>query len=364
MPDLSARLSLPLLLPAQAQKHVTHNEALVILDALVQTGITSFDAQTPPGAPQAGEIHQLGAAPVGDWAGQAGTLAVFDGSGWLFLTPQPGWRAWDLAGGSLRVFDGSLWTGLVAGLENVGGVGVNTASDSTNRLAVSAAASLFSHEGAGHQVKINKAAAGDTASLLFQSDWTGHAEIGLAGGTGFALKVSADGSAWVEALKADPATGTLSGAAVQATATDTGTGKLMRADYGYGPGNLLGPVAQSGGVPTGAVIEQGTGANGAYTRWADGTQICWIDTTLSQDGAARLAYDWSFPLGFVGAPVVTVNLGDETGATPAPEDLTGPFARAATATGCTLRLYRRSGAADFAGGDTLPVQAMAVGRWV
>lgn len=37
---------------------------------------------------------------------------------------------------------------------------------------------------------------------------------------------------------------------------------------------LLGPVSQSGGVPTGAVIERGANANGDYVRFADGTQIC------------------------------------------------------------------------------------------
>ena len=36
MPDTSHALSLPLIQPSQAQKHVTHNEALRILDAVVQ----------------------------------------------------------------------------------------------------------------------------------------------------------------------------------------------------------------------------------------------------------------------------------------------------------------------------------------
>ena len=45
----------------------------------------------------------------------------------------------------------------------------------------------------------------------------------------------------------------------------------------YHDANLLGPVSQSGGTPTGAVIESGSNANGRYTRWADGTQICTND---------------------------------------------------------------------------------------
>lgn len=42
----------------------------------------------------------------------------------------------------------------------------------------------------------------------------------------------------------------------------------------YGMRNILGTVSQSGGVPTGAVIERGSNANGEYVRFADGTQIC------------------------------------------------------------------------------------------
>lgn len=42
----------------------------------------------------------------------------------------------------------------------------------------------------------------------------------------------------------------------------------------YGPTNVTGTVSQSGGVPTGAIVERGSNANGVYTKWADGTMIC------------------------------------------------------------------------------------------
>lgn len=85
--------------------------------------------------------------------------------------------------------------------------------------------------GVGHQLKINKASASDTASLLFQSGWTGHAEIGLVGDTSFSLKVSPDGSTWTEALRADPASGHLSGATLSG-AVPTGAGAGSRAARG------------------------------------------------------------------------------------------------------------------------------------
>src|SRR5690606_21504135 len=59
--------------------------------------------------------------------------------------------------------------------------------------------SLFNHAGEGHQIKVNKESAAQTASLLFQSGWTGHAEMGLAGNNDFSIKVS-DGSEWKTGL--------------------------------------------------------------------------------------------------------------------------------------------------------------------
>ena len=41
MSETSARLSLPYLMPSQAQKHVTHNEAVRQLDILVQANVQS-----------------------------------------------------------------------------------------------------------------------------------------------------------------------------------------------------------------------------------------------------------------------------------------------------------------------------------
>ena len=40
--------------------------------------------------------------------------------------------------------------------------------------------------------------------------------------------------------------------------------------------NILGTVSESGGVPTGAIIERGSNANGDFIKYADGTMICYI----------------------------------------------------------------------------------------
>ena len=208
MSDNSPRLDLPFILPSQAQKHVTHNEALRVLDALVQLAVEGFGATVPPAQPAQGEVWAIGAGAGGAWSGQDGALAVYAGNGWMFRSPRPGWIATLAGSAELRVWDGAAWIvpGL-AGLDNLTGIGINTTADATNRLAVSAPATLFSHEGDDHRLVINKAASGDTATILWQDGWSGRAEMGLAGDDDLHLKVSADGATWTEAMVIDAATG-------------------------------------------------------------------------------------------------------------------------------------------------------------
>ncbi len=200
MSDTSVRLSLPFLMPSQAQKHVTHNTALERLDVLVQPHVLDLAAVTPPATPNAGATYMLGAGATGAWAGQDGMLASWSDSAWIFLAPQEGWQVLLLPELRIYALSGGNWRPVAGATQNLDGVGINAASDATNRLAVSSDATLLSHAGAGHQLKLNKSGPGDTASLLFQSGWSGRAEMGLAGTDHWSLKVSADGTVWSEAL--------------------------------------------------------------------------------------------------------------------------------------------------------------------
>jgi hypothetical protein len=193
----TARLALPLLAAAQAQKHVTHNEALAALDALVMLAVATAGAASPPGSPAAGERHIVGAGATGAWAGHDGEIAAWAGTWWDFYAPQAGWRAFDAGTATMLVHDGAGWERLVATAPDFG---VNATPDATNRLAVAAGGTRLSHDGAGHRVTVNKAALAETASLLFQTGWSGRAEIGLAGSDALSVRVSADGAAWTEAL--------------------------------------------------------------------------------------------------------------------------------------------------------------------
>jgi hypothetical protein len=235
--SISERLSLPFLLPSQAQKHVTHNEALQRLDILVQPAVEGFGVDTPPALPVEGNIWALGATPTGDWAGHADELAARVNAAWLFITPQEGWQALDKPTGRLKIRTAAGWDDMAPpDLNNLPGLGVNASYDSTNRLSLSSPATLFNHEGAGHQLKLNKNADTDTASLLFQTGFSGRTEMGTAGSDDFAIKVSPDGSAWTTALSLDAGTGLASGEAVTQTAEDTTAGRLMK----VGDGGLLG----------------------------------------------------------------------------------------------------------------------------
>jgi len=73
-------------------------------------------------------------------------------------------------------------------------------------------------------------------------------------------------------------------------------------DKAFRRGNILGTVSQSGGVPTGAIIERGINANGEYVRYADGTQICTFTTTITTVASTRAACDWHFPAKFAVEP--------------------------------------------------------------
>jgi hypothetical protein len=102
---------LPLLAPSQAQKHVTVNEALLRLDALVWPLVQSAGALMPPVSAEDGESHVIGAGAGGDWSGRGGQIAVWLNGGWVYCQPHPGQRIRALGPARDLVFDGVSWHG-------------------------------------------------------------------------------------------------------------------------------------------------------------------------------------------------------------------------------------------------------------
>ena len=456
MDDATPNLSLPLLLPSQAQKHVTHNEALRLLDIMVQLSVLDWALAAPPAAPAEGERYIVGPGPIGAWEGQTGKVAVWSSGAWAFLAPAPGWTAWVTAAARAVTWTGTGWSDGSDQERSFARLRVSAAPDATNRLAVSSPGVLFNHAGSGMQAKLNKAQPGDTASLLFQTDFSGRAEIGLAGSDNLSVKVSADGSAFTTALTASAATGEvglpqgavvggrITGAAVTQGNADATAGRLLKVgDFGLGgtapacpasinatpnalpPGaysystsfsaggpaavtngtllhlsrawgiyvqymfgdwptaainqlytrvysggvwsawrrcyteaNILGAVGQSAGIPTGAVVERGSNANGEYVRLADGTQICTRTNLAAANAGTALGslfrssanVTWTFPAAFAATPVVSGDVDDA--------DCWLVTAGAPAATWADLRVM--AAAAKTA---ALNMRAVATGRW-
>ncbi|MHC5654082.1 DUF2793 domain-containing protein [Stappia sp. ICDLI1TA098] len=204
-------LALPLIQAAQAQKHVTHNEALMALDALLFLALERSDLATAP--EEAGEAARyLVAAPAtGAWAGHEGEIALRRDGAWLFLAPAEGWCALDRARGVLMLRGAAGWRDLAelpdAGRDDLARLGINAKADPVNRLAVRAPASLFVGETGSHRLTVSKGAAGDTAALLFQTDYAARAEIGLCGDDNLSLRVARDGGGLAPALTVARASG-------------------------------------------------------------------------------------------------------------------------------------------------------------
>lgn len=207
--DTTPNLDLPYIASAQAQKHVTHNEAIRALDALVQLSVIDRDLAAPPVSPANGDRYIVPAGASGIWSAHSGAIAAFQDGAWAFYPPLEGWVAWVADEDHLVAWNGTNW--VIAGGQGTNPtplVGVNATADTTNRLSAKSNAVLFSHDdvtpGTGDMRQIlNKSASNKTVSQLYQSNWSGRAETGLAGDDNWHVKVSPDGATWREALVVD-----------------------------------------------------------------------------------------------------------------------------------------------------------------
>lgn len=225
-------LSLPFIMPSQAQKHVTHNEALLALDAVVQLHVISRTETAPPAVSTDGNRYLVPVGATGDFDGKDNRIAAFQDGVYQFYFPQTGWVAYVSSEDIYIYFDGTQWTEF-AGNEldaSFQTLGINASADTSNRLALSSEASLFNNNGNGHQLKINKALSSDTASLIFQTGFSGRAEFGVAGDDHFRIKTSPDGATFYQSMTADSTTGFVSIGDISPTANLTVAHKLSIAD--------------------------------------------------------------------------------------------------------------------------------------
>ena len=116
------RLSLPVIEAAQAQKHVTHNEALTLLDCLTQLAVESRSLAAPPASPAEGGCYIPAASATGAWSGWDNQLALFSGGGWLRLAPVPGLKAWVRDERLTLTYEDGVWRDGIALTANGGRV--------------------------------------------------------------------------------------------------------------------------------------------------------------------------------------------------------------------------------------------------
>lgn len=109
--DGTARWALPLLFAGQAQKEITLNEALVLIDAVMHGRVESADLDSPPGVPAIGQCWIVAGGASGDWAGQAGAIALWTDGGWRFIAPRAGLSVAVADRDHELFYDGTEWRG-------------------------------------------------------------------------------------------------------------------------------------------------------------------------------------------------------------------------------------------------------------
>ncbi len=223
MPTLN--LGLPYIAAAQAQKHVTHNAALDLADALINLSVLSRAISAPPAILANGARYILPVNPTGIFAEQGGKIALYLNGAWQYVTPKIGWLAYIVDEAVFLSYNGTAWVAFAAGggggatptqLQNLTGLGIGTSSSTNNPFSAQLNGALFTalattYGGTGDmRFTLNKSAANNTVSQLYQTNYSGRAETGLTGDDHFHMKVSPDGSTWKEALNIDPVSGQVS----------------------------------------------------------------------------------------------------------------------------------------------------------
>lgn len=107
--DETPRWALPLLFAGQAQKEIFHNEALMLVDALLHGRVESADLSAPPGAPTHGQCWIVAAGASGDWSGQVAAVALWTAGGWRFIAARPGLRVAVADRDHVLFYDGTIW---------------------------------------------------------------------------------------------------------------------------------------------------------------------------------------------------------------------------------------------------------------
>lgn len=356
------------LLQNNAANQTLANTTFAQLNQLVQAGVVDKDLATPPGSPANEALYIPAAGATGAWSGKAGQLAYWltSTAAWQFIVPRAGFAVRmldELDGAGLpKVYGhtGSAWVeqpsaaftgGTLTGALNEAPI-VTIASAATVNIGA-ATANTVSISGTVTITAFDTIASGALRRLHFQA----------------ALTLTHNGTSLILPTAANITTA--AGDVAEFVSLGAGNWRCLnyqRANgdsvaFAFDRENILGTVSQSAGVPTGAIIERGSNANGEYVRYADGTQICTNNSFGFSDrttGAGSLFKTadllWTFPAVFstppvcagkprTGAPSVNAWYGLGTGGDG----------------GLTQMAFAIHGASSVSGAGTAMLQA--IGRW-
>ncbi|MBC9248551.1 DUF2793 domain-containing protein, partial [Paracoccus sp. 11-3] len=214
MSNSTTNLLLPYLMAAQAQKHVTHNEALRLLDGLVQLSVKSQRLTEPPTTPADGDRYIVASSATGGWAGWDLNVALWTDGAWLRLPPRDGWLAWVEDEAALLVRDGAGWEPIIpTALDDLTRLGIGMAASAGSPFSAKLNSALWTalyaaDGGSGDLTQVlNRETGADDAGLILQTGFSTRALIGMFGSDQLRIAVSPDGSSFRDALGFDLATG-------------------------------------------------------------------------------------------------------------------------------------------------------------
>ncbi len=307
MSDSTTNLLLPYILAAQAQKHVTHNEALRLLDGIVQLSVIDRDHAAPPGSPADGDRYIVAVGATGDWSGWDLNVALWTDGAWLRLLPRTGWRAWVEDEAILLVHDGSGWMNLggMAGVDGASAYDIWLAEGNTGTEADFLLALVGPQGPEGPQGPSGPAGAdgadGTSVTILGSLATTGDLPgTGNSPGDGYIITGDLhvwDGSQWnnvgpIQGQQGDPgpagADGTDGASAYQIwlDAGNTGTESDFLAAL-VGAEGPVGPEGPQGAAGAGG-IDGADGADGASFVWRGtwATSTSYAENEVAENGGA------------------------------------------------------------------------------
>ncbi|MDO5642265.1 MAG: DUF2793 domain-containing protein [Paracoccus sp. (in: a-proteobacteria)] len=119
MSENTVHLALPYIMAAQAQKHVIYNEALRLLDGIVQLSVLDRFRTAPPGVVDEGSRFIVASGATGAWTGWDGSVAYWIDGAWMRILPAAGWLAWVVDESAAIVWDGSAWVPVANALGSI-----------------------------------------------------------------------------------------------------------------------------------------------------------------------------------------------------------------------------------------------------